>query len=59
LIIRCGNEALIWDGLLRGKSLRRRVAIEGMYDAVQSTVDQIGGVKGVRCMDFWVAVFGA
>jgi SAM-dependent methyltransferase len=34
-----------------------RVAIEGMYDAVQSTVDQIGGVKGVRCMDFWGAVF--
>ncbi|PMD37064.1 hypothetical protein L207DRAFT_515488 [Hyaloscypha variabilis F] len=37
---------------------RERVAIEGLFDAVQSTTEQVGGVKGVRCMDFWAAVFG-
>ncbi|KAE9378646.1 hypothetical protein N431DRAFT_396438 [Stipitochalara longipes BDJ] len=36
-----------------------RVAIEGLYDSIQATVDQIGGVEGVRCMDFWAAVFEA
>jgi len=36
-----------------------RVALEGLYDAVRSTTDQVGGVKEVRCMDFWAAVFGA
>lgn len=35
------------------------VDVEACYDVIEAMVGGLeGGVKGVRCMDFWVCVFG-
>lgn len=42
-----------------GVSESECVVIEAGIDAVESAVGRLeGGVRGVRCMDVWVGVFG-
>jgi SAM-dependent methyltransferase len=43
-----------------GVSESERTQVDAYFDSLQNAVDRLGekGVEGVRCMDFWVAVFG-
>lgn len=41
-----------------GVAAAERVQAAAYFDALQSAVQGIGGVEGVKCMDFWVGVFG-
>lgn len=52
------READVKRLLENGVSEREVVQVEAYYDALERSVEGVGGVEKVECMDWWGGVFG-